>query len=428
MTAALKFEKVSKDYRGSRRYRAFRDDLRLMAGRLVGRGGPPLEPVRALKEIDLDVPVGESFGLIGGNGAGKTTALKIAARITYPTRGRVSVRGRVGALIEVGTGMHPELTGRENIALYGRILGLRGTDIQRRFAEIVGFAGLEAAIDQPVKQYSSGMQLRLGFSVAAHLEPDVLLVDEALAVGDAGFQYRCIERMMALVKEGRTLIFVSHDMSAVETTCKRVVVLRDGKVAFDGGSRDAVLEYLRAVEHELLASSSDGSVLGRDLEIERVTIHDSAGGEVEQVPANQPMTVRLHYHARRPVAGPIFSVGLRDPLMGLFSLASMLVDGEAPAILEGRGVLDCTFASLPLKPRLYEVWGEVRGQSGSGFLIDWQRLRRFRVLGDPEGSGLGVMSHSLQHAPVTIPYRWRVQAAVGAARSPSPTRAGRAAS
>src|SRR5213078_4708689 len=167
--------------------------------------------------------------------------------------GVVRVRGRVGALIEVGTGLHWELTGRENTQLYGRILGLSGRDIDRRFDEIVEFAGIGSAIDQPVKQYSSGMQLRLGFSVAAHVEPDILLVDEAIAVGDAGFQYRCVERMGELVREGRTLVFVSHNMSAIESLCERAVLLDHGRIVDDGPARDVVREYLRAVEAELMA-------------------------------------------------------------------------------------------------------------------------------------------------------------------------------
>src|SRR5262249_5611241 len=179
---------------------------------------------------------------------------------------------RVGALIEVGTGMHPELSGRENVNLYGRILGLSGRDIDGRFDEIVEFAEIGPAIDQPVKQYSSGMQLRLGFSVAAHLEPDVFLVDEAIAVGDEGFQYRCTERMAALVREGRTLIFVSHNLSAVEALCSRAILLRSGRIAAEGTTRDVVREYYDTVHGDRLSEEQvNGGAAGTDLEITAVT-------------------------------------------------------------------------------------------------------------------------------------------------------------
>src|SRR5436190_11948129 len=233
MSTAIAFDRVSKHYRGAESYIALRDDLAKVARRVLRRGGRERPVIRALEDVSFTIEEGSSVAVIGLNGAGKTTALKIMTRITYPTAGVVRVRGRVGALLEVGTGMHPELTGRENVALYGRILGLSGQQIAARYEEIVNFAAIGRAIDQPVKQYSSGMQLRLGFAVAAHLEPDVLLVDEAISVGDAGFQYQCVERMSSLVREGRTLVFVSHDMSAIETLCRRAVMLKDGRIAKD---------------------------------------------------------------------------------------------------------------------------------------------------------------------------------------------------
>jgi ABC-type polysaccharide/polyol phosphate transport system ATPase subunit len=190
MTTAIRFDNVTKSYRRSGEdYRALRDDLTRIFTR-KGRSDVRHE-VTALRDLSFEIKAGEAVALIGANGAGKSTALKVVSRITYPTAGTVTVRGRVGALIEVGSGLHPELTGRENVQLYGRILGLPGRYVRARFDEVVEFAGLAHAIDRPVKQYSSGMQLRLGFSIAAHLEPEVLIVDEALSVGDAAFQHRC---------------------------------------------------------------------------------------------------------------------------------------------------------------------------------------------------------------------------------------------
>ena len=409
MSAAILFDGVTKHYRGAREYMALRDDLAGVVGRIAGRKRSPRTAVRALEDVSFEIPEGQSFALIGANGAGKTTALRIASRITYPTSGRIRVRGRVGALIEVGTGMHPELSGRENVWLYGRILGLTRRDIAKRFDTIVDFAGIGGAIDQPVKQFSSGMQLRLGFSLAAHLEPDVLLVDEAIAVGDAGFQYRCVERMSELVREGRTLVFVSHDMSAIETLCERVVLLKRGEIAFDGPAREVVREYLLGVEAERLASDTGVEAASDSmLEIFRVSIHNVEGEEISEVPAERPMGIRLHYRARDPVEEPIFSVGLSDGRLGCFALASMLVDGNAPELIAGEGYVECVFDGLPLLPRTYEIWGSVRGGAGFGDLVDWQRLRLFRVSGEVNGGGKSAITHSMADAPVRIPYRWRM--------------------
>jgi hypothetical protein len=301
--------------------------------------------------------------------------------------------------------MHPELTGRENVQLYGRILGLSKHDVYQRFDQIVEFAGIGSAIDQVVKQYSSGMQLRLGFSIAAHLEPDVLLVDEAIAVGDAGFQYQCVERMSALVREGRTLVFVSHDMSAIETLCRRAILLKAGRISHDGPAREVVREYLQGVQLDRLAKDRIGDVESSEFQVLRVSLHDAAGNEVTEIDSGQALTIRLHYQAQSPVHGPIVTLGLSDGRFGWFSLASMLVDGEAPETLIGRGFIDCTFDNLPLQPQPYEIWGEVRGEAGYGLIIDWQRLRLFRVAGELNGNGKSVVSHSLA-APVKLPYHW----------------------
>jgi ABC-type polysaccharide/polyol phosphate transport system ATPase subunit len=404
---ALVFEDVSKHFRGGRSYRALRDDLVGAAARFVGLRREPEQVVRALDGVSFEIPEGQSFALLGPNGAGKTTALKLASRITYPTRGRIRVRGRVGALIEVGTGMHPELTGRENVDLYGRILGLSRRDVRRRFEEIVEFADVGGALEQPVKQFSSGMQLRLGFALAAHLEPDVLLVDEAIAVGDAGFQYRCVERMAELVREGRTLVFVSHNMSAIESLCERAVLLDHGRIVDDGPARDVVRAYLRRVEAELMAEDEARQLTARGaLEILGVTLHDEAGREVDEVLAGHPMTVRLRFRTSHSIEGPIFEVGLNDGRIGPFALASMLIDGQAPSAISGEGYVDCTFDDLPLLPRVYELWGGVRGSAGFGDLVDWQRLRFFRVAGEVDGGGPAAVSHSLDNAPVRLPYRW----------------------
>ena len=205
---------------------------------------PPSEEFWALKDVSFDVEQGEVVGIIGRNGAGKSTLLKILSRITTPTEGTVELHGRVGSLLEVGTGFHPEMTGRENIFLNGSILGMMKADIEQKFEEIVKFSEIYKFIDTPVKRYSSGMYVRLAFAVAAHLEPEILVVDEVLAVGDAGFQKKCLGKMGEVAKEGRTILFVSHNMSAITSLCTQSILLESGQIAFKGKTSDAILYYL----------------------------------------------------------------------------------------------------------------------------------------------------------------------------------------
>jgi len=402
-TAAITFEGVSKRYRGARTYRSFRDDLAA-----AFRSRPQRVAVQALEDVSFEIPSGQSIAILGLNGAGKTTALKLLCRIAYPSAGRITVAGRIGALIEVGTGMHPELTGRENVRLYGKIMGLSGRDIQRRFDDIVEFAGVGAAIDRQVKQYSSGMQLRLGFSVAAHLEPEIFVVDEAISVGDAGFQNRCVERMTSLSREGRTLIFVSHDLSAVETLCARALLLRGGRLVADGPAPEVVASYLAEVHAEQSTAQSQ-RIDGDGLVFDEISVLDEDGNAAAEVLADRPMTVRIRYRASRRIAHPIFTVGLSEGTWRPFVAASMLVDGDTPEAIEGVGTLECEFASLPLNARSYDVWGSVRGEAGFGDIIDWQRLCTFKVRRDTVDPGKGsVVTGGL--APVRLPYRWRTDA------------------
>ena len=202
----------------------------------------------ALKDISFELKQGETIAIIGANGAGKSTLLKIISRITAPTTGIVRIRGRIGTLLEVGTGFHPELTGRDNVFLNGAILGMSRGEVKRKFDDIVGFAGLEQFIDTPVKRYSSGMYVRLAFSVAAFLEPEILIIDEVLSVGDAQFQIQCMQRMEQIIKDGRTLIFVSHGADVVQQVCRRAIFLQKGKIMFDGAADDALAAYEKSCQ------------------------------------------------------------------------------------------------------------------------------------------------------------------------------------
>jgi lipopolysaccharide transport system ATP-binding protein len=250
MATAISVEGLSKYYRiGQYRnaYGTLRDSLAAATHRIVRRGRvEPHKDIWALHNVSFEVPEGEVLGIVGRNGAGKSTLLKILTRITTPTEGQATIRGRVGSLLEVGTGFHPELTGRENVFLNGAVLGMKRREIARKFSEIVEFSGVENFIDTPVKRYSSGMSVRLAFAVAAHLEPEILLVDEVLAVGDAEFQRRCLGRMEDLSQSGRTVLFVSHNMQAVAQLCNRAIWLERGETMEDGPSGDVVASYLQA--------------------------------------------------------------------------------------------------------------------------------------------------------------------------------------
>ena len=252
MKPMIKVTSLSKQYRiGAREsYGTLRDTLMSAISAplrlLSSNGDAAQETIWALRDVDIEVPQGEILGIIGRNGAGKTTLLKVLSRITEPTTGRVDLYGRVASLLEVGTGFHPELTGRENIFLSGAILGMHRQEIERKFDEIVNFAEIEKFLDTPVKRYSSGMYMRLAFAVAAHLEPEILLVDEVLAVGDAQFQKKCLGKMGDVARQGRTILFVSHNMMAIQSLCRRAIWLDAGRVVEDGGSGKVVSSYLKS--------------------------------------------------------------------------------------------------------------------------------------------------------------------------------------
>ena len=256
-----------------------------VVGRDTGQRRPRTFVLEALKDVSFSIGAGEVVGIVGRNGAGKSTLLKILSRITEPDSGRVGINGRVGSLLEVGTGFHPELTGRENVYLYGSILGMPRAEIRRRFDDIVEFAEVGRQLDTPIKRYSSGMQVRLAFSVAAYLEPEILLVDEVLAVGDAAFQKRCLGRMGEVAGDGRTVLFVSHNMALVQALCSRGIVLDRGSVQFDGAIDEAVAHHLRDLEEAMAIDLSDRTDRrGRqDLKVTRVEI--AAGPDGGGVPA-----------------------------------------------------------------------------------------------------------------------------------------------
>ena len=324
-------------------------------------GRPPTQ-FWALDDATFDVEHGENVGIIGLNGAGKSTLLKILSRITEPTTGMARIDGRVGALLEVGTGFHAELTGRENVFLYGSILGMRKEEVSRKFDAIVEFSGIEKFIDTPVKRYSSGMYVRLAFSVAAHLEPDILLLDEVLAVGDLAFQRKCIDHAKELQKRDATILFVSHNMFSIKTMCSRVIYLRKGRVEFDGPTdagieryeqdcRLATLPWVKESPAEWPIAIEDIALLGQDGQSR--TVFDFG----------ERMTVRLDYNATRPVQAPNFIVAfLRSDGVACCNYSSD-TDGFGLRQVEGRGVVELTTPPLKLVAEVYSISVLVRGSA-----------------------------------------------------------------
>lgn len=266
------------------------------------------ELIWALQDIDFSLQTGEVLGVIGRNGAGKSTLLKVLSRITEPTCGRVEVRGRIGSLLEVGTGFHPELTGRENIFLNGSVLGMKQREIRRKFDEIVAFSGVETFIDTPVKRYSSGMYVRLAFAVAAHMEPEILLVDEVLAVGDLAFQRKCLGKMDDVARQGRTVLFVSHNLGTIRTLCTRAILLANGRLALDGEVHEVVDAYYREIQQEGARGVTFDPDGERLIEIEAVQVSSPDKGADEPFDIADRLQVELLYRVREDARATNLSV------------------------------------------------------------------------------------------------------------------------
>ncbi len=404
MSAAITAVDLSKKYRlratDQPYYFTLRDTLS-SAGRsavqfLTGRGVRRKDAQRdfwSLDGVSFEVQPGEVVGVIGHNGAGKSTLLRILSRITEPTRGWAEIRGRVGSLLEVGTGFHEELTGRENLFLNGAILGMKRADIRRRFDAIVDFAELGAFVDTPVKHYSSGMYMRLAFSVAAHLEPDVLLVDEVLAVGDLAFQRKCLHKMEAIAGEGRTVLFVSHNLAAVKELCQTSIVLKNGTLAYRGTAANGVAAYLRLTESE--AHGETRGTAWRSLAVDGTPAHEAV-----PVASGQPFALSAVLHCDETFRRGRFSCQLanasRDLLIsqGIDSRDVRLTVVEA-ATYELRVV----FPGLWLTPGIYSAWLRFNGEAGSVSRDFDSPPVLINVTGSLDGEGKSVL---------TAPLEWHV--------------------
>jgi lipopolysaccharide transport system ATP-binding protein len=417
---AIKAESISKLYHlGERNYlnRTLRDSVVDSLHRLNPRSrfknngrADGQTDLWALAEVSFEVRPGEVVGIIGRNGAGKSTLLKILSRITTPTKGRAEIYGRVGSLLEVGTGFHPELSGRENIYLNGSILGMTRSEIESRFDEIVAFAELERFIDTPVKRYSSGMYVRLAFAVAAHLEPEILLVDEVLAVGDAAFQKKCLGKMSDVARHGRTILFVSHNTAALLNLCDRGILLEKGRLVADDAIEPVIQRYLKSLRATTpwdLSKHQDRQGRGR-VRFTRVRFEDESGNTIEHGVSGEPLVVALDYESadNRPLPNCRASVTFYDGLgQTLFNCSSELVVSD-PIALPPSGAIRCVIPQLPLSRNQYvlTLFLEVNRE-----IEDWlQNAIELDVIdGDFYGTGR-LYPEGWRGKGVLVPHQWIV--------------------
>src|SRR5579864_2543060 len=312
----------------------------------------------ALQDLSFSVSEGEALGVVGHNGAGKTTVLKLLSGITAPTRGQISIRGRLAALIEVSSGFHPELTGRENVYLYGAMLGMGRSEITRKMDSIIDFSGMERYIDVPVKRYSSGMYVRLGFGVAAHLEPDVVLLDEVLAVGDVAFQAKCLDRISMLRKSGRTIVFVSHDLASVYRLCDRALLIDHGRILMEGAPRAVIDHYQR-----MAISQADGpGQFDPRKQAECIDVSFSSREPDNAVRTGYPMVARLRYRASAPISDAVFRISFYWPSGYLCAQLTSETSGPARNLEPGGGMVEFQCPVLPVVPGLYRVDVEIESK------------------------------------------------------------------
>ena len=411
MKSVITFECVSKYYRINNGGSSLREMISSLPGRILKKSQGRSDEAGhwALNGVNFSLDQGHVMGIIGSNGAGKTTALKILCGVTLPTSGRAKINGRVSALIELGAGFHPDLTGRENIYLNGAILGLKTKEIDQKFDSIVAFSELEKFIDTPVKRYSSGMYARLGFAVAAHVDPDVLLVDEVLAVGDINFQQKCFNFISSFVNSGKTTIFVSHSLYALDQLCDQILWLDSGCVKMFGRAQDVLSAYMREQDEKLQVIDISNLQAAPTLQVINVEIADAQGSCRRKFSCGEDVTVVIEYKAIEEIQQPYFVLAIWDAATRQsIALASMLVDNQAPERLIGHGRMMCTFKNPPLMPRTYQVWGEVYGSDRKSILLQWQPVGSFAIEeSNPDSMQVVSIRHQRADAPVKLFYAWK---------------------
>ncbi len=418
MSESIRVENLSKRYElGALRNQEtqLRDKLARMFTAPF-RAKRPKDILWALKDVSFSIAEGEIVGIIGGNGAGKSTLLKILSKITYPTSGNVRTRGRVASLLEVGTGFHEVLSGRENIFLNGSILGMKRKEVAAKMDAIVNFSGVERFLDTPIKRYSSGMRLRLGFAVAAHLDPDVLIVDEVLAVGDAGFQKKCLTAMEGLRSGGRTVLFVSHHMSAVQNLCTRGIWIDRGNMRMDVPTKNVIEAYMSTFAEASKGASDIAGIESRrgsgEARYTKVDILDENREQKNFIQPGDPVVIRMHFTASKAIAYPSFGFKLLTEAGALVTDTSIWHHGiPIESVGPGAAYIDVCFDALNLVPGRYYL---TLGLSGAGSRL--HDLIEHAVTFDVEagsvyGSGPQI---DQRYGPVFFPQRWDLKGLQGA--------------
>lgn len=412
----IKVENLSKKYilrhQQGASYSTFRDMLAgTVKSLLKGKStkSKSKEEFWALNDVSFEINQGDRVGIIGRNGAGKSTLLKILSRIVAPTKGRITIDGRVASLLEVGTGFHPELTGRENIFLNGSILGMSKAEIALKFDEIVAFAEVEQFLDTPVKRYSSGMYVRLAFAVAAHLEPEILIVDEVLAVGDAEFQKKCLGKMQDVSSAGRTVIFVSHNMGAINSLCNRAILLNKGGIEAIGDTATITSMYFsnnKENKGEYEVGKSNGS---ERVVVEKVILRNRQGIAQSDFQFGDNLEVEIQLNALENFKSPYMWVAITSPL-GPITNASGLIDGyRSSEFTTGMNTVKCTFFNLPLLLGQYTIHVGIRAQDGQTALTESKDVAVFNMISNLSEIGLnGALADSMANETISpiIPYTW----------------------
>jgi lipopolysaccharide transport system ATP-binding protein len=415
MSSVISVQNVSKLYRlGQVGSGTLKDDLTRMWYRLRGKGDPFAQVgqlnqreetrtdgyVWALRDINLEVEQGEILGIIGRNGAGKSTLLKLLSRVTAPTEGEIQMQGRIASLLEVGTGFHPDLTGRENIDLNGTIMGMTRREIAARLDEIVEFSGCAKYIDTPVKRYSSGMKVRLGFAVAAHLECEILIVDEVLAVGDAEFQKKCLGKMQDVAEQGgRTILFVSHNMAAVENLCRRAVLLEQGKIASHGNCSTIIDEYLNLRNEDSPPGATLPAIRGVMARV------DVEGMNKELCKPNRPVIFRVEVCSSEPLRHAHVVIGIEDHHGHRITTLHTALQTAGNYDVQERAVFEARWERLNLMPGTY--WITLAILEGSSMRARWEHAVSFNV-SDGDFYGTGRLPNPNSQGCVLTPITWTV--------------------
>jgi lipopolysaccharide transport system ATP-binding protein len=406
MTPGITFDSVWKKFRRGERHDSLKDVIPAVVRRAVGRRIPAAEletsEFWAVRDVSFAIGPGEALGIIGPNGAGKSTTLKLLTRILRPTKGVCAVRGRVGALIEVAAGFHPDLTGRENIYLQGAIMGMRRAEIRERFDDILEFAGIGDFIDTQVKRYSSGMNARLGFAIAASLNPEVMIIDEVLSVGDTGFQDRCVTHMRKMVASGVPMVFVSHNLPAILDLCTRVIVINKGTVAFDGAPADGVQHYRHATataSHITESPTSDPALW--PIHITQVELLEDGAPSLGVFRTNSDVTVRIHYRTRRPVQDAHFHVDIHRG-DGIHCFGTDTHREREFGTLDGDGAVDLRVSRLALLPGCYAVSAGIHSIHRAQW-YDWHsQAYPFSIASDTREKGIVHLEHEWDRPRVRV--------------------------